>query len=612
MHDREMIVTPHPLATAAGEDVLNRGGTAADAVVAVQAVLTLVEPQASGLGGGAFAVYHKAATGETITIDGREKAPAAATEDRFAGLPNFFVAWQSGLSVGVPGVPRLLERLHQRFGQLQWNTLFGSAQKLASEGFELSERTSSIVNVLLSFNPSCTADERLFFRDPTAFEYFVDVDTCTAKPAGTIMTNPALSETFAALANDGADAFYKGTIASAIVAAVQNDLNIPGDMTTEDLESYKVVEREPVCFEYRDTTICGMGPPSSGGLTVGMMLGILENYNLTDGPLDVETVHLFTQADRLAFADRNMFAADSDFVDVPVEGLLDKEYLEERANLITERDMGMASAGVPQGIVMSERAADSRRKNTGTSHISIVDRYGNALSLTSSIEAPLGNGVMIGGFLLNNELTDFSFAPMDEDGNPIANRVEANKRPRSSMSPTIVFDADGRINLLTGSVGGSRIIGHTVKSLVNMLDFGLDPQEAIDLPHFQNNNEETTKIEALIPEVIQDYATARSQNQSIKRIDELISGYDTAELSESLAARGHVVEIEDEMSSGLAVILVTDEGALVGGADKRRDVAIGGSNSTSEPTSSAYGGLDALSRIGFTFLIGLPLVQMCI
>jgi len=264
-----MVVTPHPLATAAGEEILQLGGTAVDAMVAVQTVLGLVEPQSSGLGGGAFAVYHEAATGQTITVDAREKAPAAATEDRFAGLPSFFVAWQSGLSVGVPGVPRMMEDMHQKYGQLPWKRLFESGQKLAMEGFELSNRTSATVNTLLDFNTNvlgftnCT--ERLLFRDPAAFEYFVDTTSCIAKPAGTLMKNQAYSETLTALANDGADAFYTGVIAEDIVAAVQGDLAMPGDMTIQDMEEYQVIEREPVCFEYQGHTICSMGPPSSHG-----------------------------------------------------------------------------------------------------------------------------------------------------------------------------------------------------------------------------------------------------------------------------------------------------------------------------------------------------------
>jgi gamma-glutamyltranspeptidase/glutathione hydrolase len=579
---RDMVVTPHPLATATGQEILEMGGTAADAMVAVQTVLGLVEPQSSGLGGGAFCVYYDAETGDSTSLDGRETAPAAATEDRFASLDNFLVAWQSGLSVGVPGVPRLLQHLHDKFGQLPWKGLFEPAQTLATNGVEISERTSATVSTLLDYNTNVlgfeNCSERLLFRDPTAFSYFVDESTCTAKAAGTQVTNEAYYETLVSLANEGANAFYSGPIAADIVAAVQGDLNIPGDMTREDLADYKVVEREPVCIDYRNHSICGMGPPSSGGLAVSQMLGMLETFDLSvlEDPLNEEAVHLFTQVGRLAFSDRNMFVADSDFINVPVDGMLNKAYLATRADLIGETDMGLASAGVPPGVITNETAADSRTKQTGTSHISIIDQYGNALSFTSSIEAPFGNGVMVGGFLLNNQLTDFSFIP-SADGTPIANRVQGNKRPRSSMSPTIVFNNDGNVKLLTGSVGGSTIIGHTAQSIMNILDFGLDdPQEAVEVPHYQNNNEDSTLIETPVPNVTRDYnATA---------------------LAEALTARGHVVE-EQDISSGLAVILVKNDGVMVGGADKRRDVTVGGSDLNMPDDTSSGSALNSWIRM---------------
>eukprot|EP00544_Gedaniella_sp_CCMP2646_P009892 CAMPEP_0202497414 /NCGR_PEP_ID=MMETSP1361-20130828/22743_1 /ASSEMBLY_ACC=CAM_ASM_000849 /TAXON_ID=210615 /ORGANISM="Staurosira complex sp., Strain CCMP2646" /LENGTH=721 /DNA_ID=CAMNT_0049129009 /DNA_START=113 /DNA_END=2278 /DNA_ORIENTATION=- len=592
---RDMVVTPHPLATAAGQEILEMGGTAADAVVAVQSVLGLVEPQSSGLGGGAFCVYYDAETGDIVSLDGRETAPAAATEDRFASLDNFLVAWQSGLSVGVPGVPRLLQHLHDKFGQVPWKGLFEPAQTLATNGFELSERISATVSTLLDYNTNVlgfeNCSERLLFRDPTAFSYFVDESTCTAKPAGTRVTNDAYYETLVSVANEGANVFYTGTIAADIVAAVQGDLNIPGDMTVEDLANYKVVEREPVCLDYRNHSICGMGPPSSGGLAVSQMLGMLESFDLSalEDPLNEEAVHLFTQVGRLAFSDRNMFVADSDFTNVPVDGMLNKSYLATRAELIGETDMGLASAGVPPGVTATnETAADPRTTQTGTSHISIIDQYGNALSFTSSIEAPFGNGVMVGGFLLNNELTDFSFVPSIADGTPIANRVQGNKRPRSSMSPTIVFDNDGNVKLLTGSVGGSTIIGHTAQSIMNIFDFGLDPQEAVEVPHYQNNNEDSTLIETPVPNVTRDYnATA---------------------LAEALTARGHVVE-EQDISSGLAVILVKNDGVMVGGADKRRDVTVGGSNLNRADDKSSGSALNSFIRmlpvVGAWFMLAL-------
>ena len=566
----EMVVTANPLATEAGAKILKLGGTATDAMVAVQTVLGIVEPQSSGLGGGAFIVYYDAKTGKTTTIDAREKAPSAATEDRFSGL-GFSTAWQSGLSVGVPGTPRMMGFMHKRYGKLPWQRLFVSAKKLAQKGFPLTERTSSQVAGLLERNSSCEDGERLYFRDPTAFEYFVNTDDCTAKPAGTLMKNKAYANTLKAIAREGADAFYYGPIAQDIASAVQGDLNIPGDMTVMDLANYRVVEREPVCIEYRGYNVCGMGPPSSGGLAVGQILGILENFVLSGlDPLDGYVVHLFTQAGRLAFADRNQYVADTDFITVPVAGMLNKDYLAERASEITGMDMGTALPGVPPG-EYDPYSPDTTAKLSGTSHVSIVDRYGNALSMTTTVESSFGNGVMVRGFLLNNELTDFSFDFEDTNGVPIANRVQPNKRPRSSMSPSIVFNSDGEVELVTGSPGGSRIIGYTAQSIMNVLDFGLDPQEAINVPHYMNRNGRTD-LETPIPGVTLDY--------------------DASALADELIARGHSVGIITQ-ESGLSNIQVMTsdrnghgkgnnkgryhkETYLIGGADQRRDGAVGG------------------------------------
>ena len=572
---REMVVTANPLATEAGAHILKIGGTATDAMIAVQTVLGLVEPQSSGLGGGAFVVYYDAKTGKTTTIDAREKAPAAATENRFLDENDesigFNNAWQSGLSVGVPGTPRMMEYMHDRYGRLPWQRLFVPAKTLAQKGFALTERTSSQVTDLLERNISCEDGERLYFRDPMAFDYFVNGDDCTAKPAGTWIRNKAYADTLKAIAREGADAFYYGPIARDIAAAVQGDLNIPGDMTVDDLANYEVVEREPVCIDYLGYEVCGMGPPSSGALAVGQILGILENFDLAGyAPLDDEVVHLFSQAGRLAFADRGKYVADSDFITVPVEGMLDKVYLAERAALITPMDMGTAEPGNPPG-EFDPYAPHNAAKLSGTSHVSIVDRYGNALSMTTTIESSFGNGVMVRGFLLNNELTDFSFDFEDADGVPIANRVQPNKRPRSSMSPTIVFDDDGQVELVTGSPGGSRIIGYTAQSIINVLNFGLDPQEAINVPHYMNRNGRTD-LEEPIPGITLDY--------------------DAQALADELIARGHPVGII-EQTSGLSIIQVVESDSskpgkghakghqnqhtlLVGGADHRRDGTVGG------------------------------------
>jgi gamma-glutamyltranspeptidase/glutathione hydrolase len=562
---KEMVVSANPLASEAGAAILKKGGTAADAMVAVQTVLGLVEPQSSGIGGGAFVVYYDAKTGTATTIDAREKAPSAATEDRFDGR-DFRQMWQSGLSVGVPGTPRMMEHVQYKYGKLKWNDLFKEAEKLARKGYPLTEQTSSQVARLIARNTSCT--DRLYFRDPTAFEYFTE--NCVAKPAGTLQKNPEYANTMKTLAKHGADGFYTGEIAANIATAVQNDLNIGGDMSEQDLANYNVVERAPVCIDYRGHKVCGMGPPSSGALAVGQILGILENFDLSAySPLHVETVHLFAQAGRLAFADRNLYVADADFVTVPTEGMLDKAYLASRAALITDMDMGSAMPGTPTGD-FDPTAPDPTVKNSGTSHTSIVDQWGNALSMTTTIESSFGNGVMVNGFLLNNELTDFSFSPSDSNSVAIANRVQANKRPRSSMSPTIVFDEYGNVEIVTGSPGGSRIIGYTAQSVMNMIDFGLDPQEAINIPHFMNRNtsDSTTDLEPPIPGVTIDY--------------------DITALEAALNARGYNAR-ELKQTSGLSIIHVVQDKSkkskkshksmkttLIGGGDLRRDGTVSG------------------------------------
>ena len=585
--DIEMVVSANFLATKAGEQVLAEGGTAIDAMIAVQTVLGLVEPQSSGIAGGAFLVYFDGETGTLTTFDARETAPSGATEERFidnstgASL-DFFDAWQSALSVGVPGVPRMMEFMHGKYGKLPWADLFEPAKTLALEGFNFTQRTEDNANELLAENPSC--EDRLFFRDPVAFEYFVNED-CTAKPAGTFVTNSDYADTLDLLASGGADAFYTGAVAEDIIAKVKADRNPTGDpiITMEDLAGYEVVEREPVCKTYRGSyNVCGMGPPSSGALAVGQILGILENFNISDfSPLDVNTVHLFTQAGRLAFADRGLYVGDADFITVPVEGMLDEEYLAERASMIDiNADMGTASPGTPPG-TYDPTAPQSRSFESGTSHISIVDEFGNALSMTTTVESYFGSGLMVRGFLLNNQITDFSFEPADENGTLIANRVQPNKRPRSSMSPTIVFDSDGALAYLTGSPGGSRIIGYTAQSLVSMLDYGLDPQEAVNVPHYQNRNSDT-EIEEPQPGITLDY--------------------DFDALFEALELRNHTVVPRGGETSGLSIIQVTDDGFL-GGADPRRDGTAGGrvssgTESPSDPPTSTANNNTPLLLVG--------------
>jgi gamma-glutamyltranspeptidase/glutathione hydrolase len=571
----EMVATANFLATDAGEKILAAGGTAIDAMIAVQTVLGLVEPQASGIAGGAFLVYYDAMSGNLTTFDGREKAPSKATEQRFIDPLTgesiaFFDAWQSALSVGVPGVPRMMEHMHDRYGGLPWADLFEQAKTLALEGFHFTERTSDQVNELLRYNGALPCDERVFFRDPAAFEYFANPD-CTAKPAGTFVTNSDYADMMDLLASGGADAFYTGAVAEEIIAKVASDRNPTGDPTIsmQDLADYEVIEREPVCKSYRGNyDVCGMGPPSSGAIAVGQILGILENYDfsalgLGPGPQDVDTVHLFTQATRLAFADRNQYVGDADFVTVPVEGLLNEVYLRERAGLIDmAMDMGTALPGNPPG-TFDPSAPQTRSSEFGASHVSIVDKYGNAISMTTTVDSYFGSGLMVKGFLLNNQIADFSFEPVDASGTPIANRVQPNKRPRSSMSPTIVLNNDGSLAYLTGAPGGSRIIGYTAQSLVSMLDFGLDPQEAVNVPHYQNRNFDT-EIEVPQPGIT--------------------DGYDYNALFTALTARGHSVQPRQEETSGLSIVQVLADGFL-GGTDPRRDGSIGGRLATPAPTS---------------------------
>lgn len=523
-----MIATAHPLATQAGYDVLAAGGRAADAAVAAQVMLGLVEPQSSGLGGGAFLLYWDAETGELTTYDAREKAPLAADETYWLnenGEPlGFMEAVIGGRSAGVPGTPMLLETLHGDHGSMEWAELLQPAIDTAENGFTVTQRMADSVAGAEGLDTFVTTSE-----------YFLPGGEPIAE--GSTLMNPAYAETLRLFAEQGAEPFYTGEIAEDVVAALNTNIN-PGILTMEDFAAYEVIKRDPVCMDYRGYEVCGMGPPSSGAYTVGQILGMLEPFDIAAMEDGVEFAHLFAEASNLAFADRGLYLADSDFVDIP-EGYLDDAYLAERSALIDpETFMGAAEPGTPPGSDQA-LAPDSERPRHGTSHFVIVDSEGNAISATTTIESGFGSRVMARGFLLNNELTDFSFAP-EADGMPVANRVEPGKRPRSSMAPTIVLENDEPV-LLTGSPGGSAIIGYTARSIVSILDWGMDPQEAIDLPHIINRNGGT-------------------------RIEE---GEGAEELAEGLTALGHEVTIAN-LNSGLHVIEITEDG-LVGAADKRRE-----------------------------------------
>jgi gamma-glutamyltranspeptidase/glutathione hydrolase len=539
---REHIVAAaHPLAAQAGEKILAEGGSAIDAMVAIQTVLGLVEPQSSGLGGGAFLVYYDAAAKRIVTLDGRETAPMDATPTLFLndkGKPmEFFDAVVGGRSVGTPGTVMLMQEAHKRWGRKDWKDLFVPAETLAREGFSVSPRLASLV---------AAEGDRLKTFEATA-SYFFGADGAPIK-AGAVLRNPAYAETLAAIAKGGAEAFYTGPIAEAIVDTVRMSGKNAGVLSLADLANYRVRERQPLCARYRALDICGMGPPSSGAVAIGQMLGMLENFDLKAlGRDNPESWRLIGDAQRLAFADRGRYLADTDFVPAPIKGLLAKTYLGERARLLDgDRALGAdaVTAGEPEWDHALNFGRDAAIELPSTSHFVIVDKDGNVVSMTTTIENGFGSRLMTGGFLLNNELTDFSFETHDE-GVPVANRVEPGKRPRSSMSPTIVLK-DGKPLLAIGSPGGSQIIGYVAQALIAYIDWGMDVGEIVAMPHLINR--------------FGPY--------------DLEAGTDAEKLAEPLKALGFEVQARD-LNSGLHAIELTADG-FKGAADPRREgVAIG-------------------------------------
>ncbi len=533
-----MVVAAHPLAARAGYDAIRSGGSALDAAIAVELVLGLVEPQSSGLGGGGFLLHYAARDAKLEAYDGRETAPASAKPGRFLGADRRPLDWPdavvSGKSVGVPGLLRMLELAHRRHGKLPWASLFEPAIRLAREGFPISRRLNALV-----------AADRFLPLDANARRYFYLRDG-KAKPEGTPLKNTEYAAVLERAAAGGADAFYRGEIARDIVAAVRSHRRAPGDLAESDFSAYSAIRREPLCGAYRSWKVCGMPPPSSGGFAVLQILEILERFDLQKvKPESVEAVHLFAEAGRLAYADRNLYIADPDFVAAPLAALLESRYIAARAKLIDPlHSMGQARAGNPAGVAASYGLSEPLEL-PATSHVSIVDAEGNAVALTASVESAFGNRQMVRGFFLNNELTDFSWAP-GEDGKPVANRVEAKKRPRSSMAPTMVFDEKGKLGMVIGSPGGHSIINYVALTLVNVLDWGMDIQKAIAAPRMGSRNgptelERGTKLERLAPE---------------------------------LERMGHSVRIRPE-ASGLHGIVRTATG-WAGGADPRREgVALG-------------------------------------
>ena len=570
-----MVVTANPLATKAGCDVLKSGGSAADAAVAVQMVLGLVEPQSSGLGGGAFVVHYDAATKKVQTYDGRETAPAAASEnylrwisvtEQTAPLPN---ARRSGRAIGTPGTVSVLEMLHKEHGAKPWSGLFEPGVKLATDGFPIGGRMADAI-------AGARSD---FLQDPDAVAYFLNADL-TPRALKSTIKNPVYAATLQTIASQGAKAFYSGAIAQDIVEeigrtqagpnAAPGTVLTPGLTTLADMSGYQAKKRDPVCSDYRAYKVCGMGPPSSGAIAVSQTLGILENFAMKDvGPTNVDLyggkpsvlgVHLISEAQRLAYADRNKYVADTDFVPLPGQGvtsMLDKTYLRGRANLIRlNSSLGTAQPGTfPNSVAMGQSAQEGK----GTSHVSIVDAKGNVVTMTTTIESGMGAFRFVRGFLLNNEMTDFSSTPSDADG-PIANRVEPNKRPRSSMAPTLVFKraADGSIDSLlmaTGSPGGGNIIQYVTKTVVGVVDWGLDAQQATALTNFGSSNGPTTGIGGEHP-----------------NINALNSG-DNDPLVIGLRNLGHTVSVAAQSSGTSTILRVNADGKslLRGGADPRRE-----------------------------------------
>lgn len=529
-----MVAAANPLAVKAGVDVLRAGGSAVDAAIAVQTVLGLVEPQSSGIGGGAFMMVYDSQTGDIWNYDGRETAPMGITPKLFYGEDGepvrYFEGIASGRSTGVPSVMVMLHRAHEDYGSLPWGPQMDAAIKLADEGFPISPRMANLME---------RAGKYALTRQKTAREYFFEEDGKTAHPAGFVRDNVPYADTLRAL-QDNPRALLEGPIAQSIIKATREEPR-PGYITLEDMAAYQADKTPPLCSTYRKHTVCGPQPPSSGGVAVQAILGILENYDMAALGQTTEGWHTFAEASFLAYADRDKYVADPKFVAVPTAEMLDKAYLKSRAALISP-DVAIADmkAGDPVGFV---RGKDATPDSPGTSHFTIVDANGIVVSMTTTVESVFGSQRMASGFMLNNQLTDFSFRTHDAEGNPIANAPAAGKRPRSSMSPTIVFDENGEFLFSTGSPGGGAIIAYTAKTIVAMIDWGLTPQEAIDLPN-----------------VIARNGSIRLEENKLD--EDIIKG---------LEAKGHKVVRSKGEISGLHIIYRQPDGSLVGGADPRRE-----------------------------------------
>lgn len=548
-----MVAAANPLAVESGLEILRQGGSAVDAAIAIQATLGLVEPQSSGLGGGAFMVVYDPQKATVWNYNGRETAPQNITPELFLDPETkeplrYFDGIASGRSTGVPGAVVMLHKAHQDYGTLDWGPQLEPAIKLAEDGFAVSPRMAGLVKRMGGF---------VLGRDANAKAYFFQEDGTTI-PEGFIRDNKPYAETLRAI-QDNPRALLEGPIAEAIITGTRLE-PLPGTLTLEDMAAYQPQKTEALCGTYREHFICGAQPPASGPLAVMSILGTLENFDMAALGQTTQGWHAFAEASALAYADRNKYVADPDFIDVPVEALLDKDYLKSRAALIqTGTAMTEVKAGKPVNFI---RGKDATPDSPGTSHFTVVDKDGLTVSMTTTVEAPFGSQRMVNGFMLNNQLTDFSYRPVDANGNPIANAPAPRKRPRSSMAPLIVFNPDGEFLFATGSPGGNSIIAYVAKSVVGLIDWGLTPEEVVKLPN-----------------VISRRGRVRLESQDLKAedTDEIDRGAGNVEyglpnnIVSELEAMGHKVVRSKGEISGLHIIYRQKDGALIGGADPRRE-----------------------------------------
>jgi gamma-glutamyltranspeptidase/glutathione hydrolase len=554
-----MVAAANPLASRAGVEILEAGGSAIDAAIAIQAMLGLVEPQSSGLGGGAFMVVYDPKTAKVWSYNGREKAPSAASPDMFLDpqtkqpIP-YRNGIASGVSTGVPGVITMLQKAHQDYGLLDWGVQFEPAIKTAENGFKVSPRMANITARMGGFALN---------KDKNAKDYFFLDDGNKTIPVGFLRDNPQYANTLRALQKNPR-ALLEGPIAQEILRVTHRP-PFPGSLTLDDMKNYQAKKTEALCSTYRSNIICGAQPPSSGPVAVQSILGVLENFDMKKLGMTSEGWHIFSEASFLAYADRDKYIGDPDFIAVDADSLIDKEYLRSRADLI-RNDIAMknVTAGNPNALV---RGKDSTPDNPSTSHFTVVDKDGLVVSMTTTVEAAFGSQRMAAGFILNNQLTDFSFQPRDSDGLLVANAVGPNKRPRSSMAPVIVFNPEGEFLFTSGSPGGSSIIAYTAKTIVGILDWGLSPQDAIELPNVIARNGRVAVEAKGLKDEISGEIDRGSPAEEFGLPESLIKG---------LESRGHKVRRSKGEFSGIHIIYRDEDGTLIGGADPRREgVALG-------------------------------------